>query len=74
MGARNGVALEKLLGVVGVMGPEEFTDWEKIAEAGAAAAKRGDFNATKKSCTECHDRYRDQYKAKSGGYKGPKPE
>jgi hypothetical protein len=36
--------------------------WSAIAESGAAAAKRGDIDATKQSCKSCHKTWRRKYK------------
>ena len=71
MNARNGAALGKLLAVVSAMGPDEMKEWEPIANAGAAAAARGDYVAVKKACASCHDKYRETYKAKTANYKIP---
>jgi hypothetical protein len=36
--------------------------WAKLANDGAAAAKKGDFDATQNSCKACHKAWRNEYK------------
>jgi hypothetical protein len=43
--------------------PPGFPRWSTIANAGAAKAKAGDIDGAKASCKQCHDAYKDQYKA-----------
>lgn len=41
-----------------------FPEWAALSKAGANAARQGDLGATKASCKDCHDKYKDSYKAK----------
>jgi hypothetical protein len=41
-----------------------FPEWAALSKAGAEAARKGDVAATKASCKDCHDKYKDAYKAK----------
>ena len=43
--------------------PPGYSDWTSIAKAGAAKAKTGDVEAAKASCKQCHDLYKESYKA-----------
>lgn len=38
------------------------TGWSALAESGAAAAARGDLDATKLTCKSCHKTWRNKYK------------
>lgn len=40
-----------------------YSDWISIARAGAAAAHEGDLDAAKRACKQCHEAYRDRYRA-----------
>ena len=44
----------------------EFTNWDAISDKGKAAAAKGDLDAAKATCKECHDAYRSDYKTKYG--------
>ncbi|HEV3193375.1 MAG TPA: hypothetical protein VGY54_22865 [Polyangiaceae bacterium] len=43
--------------------PGDYPKWSPIAKAGAAAAERADLGGVKKSCKDCHDMYKQKYKA-----------
>jgi hypothetical protein len=43
--------------------PPGFPEWVAMAKAGAAKAKAGDVDGAKESCKQCHDAYKDKYKA-----------
>jgi cytochrome c556 len=44
----------------------EFANWNAISDKGRAAAAKGDLDAAKATCKECHDAYRSDYKSKYG--------
>lgn len=44
----------------------DFAGWDAIADAGKAAADKGDMAAAKASCKSCHGDYRDKFKTKYG--------
>jgi cytochrome c556 len=73
-----GPEVAAILNTVGMLGAPEMTEWESIAQKGAAAAKRGDMANARAACKNCHEKYRDAYKAKYGSGNGsdskrPKP-
>jgi hypothetical protein len=46
-------------------------EWASIANAGAAAAEKGDIDGAKASCKKCHKLYQKKYedsKARCGGW------
>jgi hypothetical protein len=43
-----------------------FAGWDGIADAGKAAADKGDLAAAKATCKDCHNKFRDSYKSKYG--------
>lgn len=43
--------------------PPGYPRWTELARGGAAKAKAGDIDGAKASCKECHDLYKDNYKA-----------
>jgi hypothetical protein len=43
-----------------------FAGWDAIADSGKAAADKGDLAAAKATCKDCHNKFRDSYKAKYG--------
>jgi hypothetical protein len=47
-------------------GKPEFGNWNAISDKGKAAATKGDLDAAKATCKECHDAYRTDYKTKYG--------
>jgi hypothetical protein len=57
-------ALDKLA----AMSPDTtWSDWSKFSKDGAAAARKGGDDgtrATKAACKACHDKYKNDYKAK----------
>jgi cytochrome c556 len=72
--AGDGRRTAMILKLVRGMGPDEYKDWNAIAEKGRLAAARGDMVAAKAACTSCHDQYREPYRAKYGsGGSGPGP-
>ncbi len=54
-----------LLDKVAAAPPPKYTRWASIAKDGAAAARAGDYNATKASCRGCHDQYKAKYIAEN---------
>jgi hypothetical protein len=58
----DGPALAKALEYVAAHAPPGFTEWSKIATAGAALAKKNDVDGAKKTCKTCHDQYKAKYK------------
>jgi hypothetical protein len=44
----------------------DFAGWDAIADKGKAAADKGDLDATKATCKECHGQYRDKFKTRYG--------
>ena len=59
-----GAKLAQALEYVAGHAPPGYGNWSTIANAGAAKAKAGDIDAAKASCKQCHDAYKDDYKAK----------
>jgi hypothetical protein len=55
--------LASALSYVASRPPPGFGTWTSIANAGAAKAKAGDIDGAKASCKECHDAYKEKYKA-----------
>ena len=51
-------ALDKIVG----MAPPGYTNWASISKDGAAAARAGNLDGAKASCTECHKQYKNKYK------------
>jgi hypothetical protein len=47
-------------------GKPEYANWTKLAAEGKAAAAKGDLDAAKAVCKQCHDAYRNDYKTKYG--------
>lgn len=43
--------------------PPGMGQWTSISNAGAAKAKAGDIDGAKASCKQCHDLYKEKYKA-----------
>jgi hypothetical protein len=56
-------ALATALDKIVKLAPPGYTNWASIAKDGAAAARSGDLDAAKASCTSCHNQYRAKYKA-----------
>jgi hypothetical protein len=56
-------ALAKAFEYVASHAPTGFSNWSKIAKAGAEAAKAKKVDEAKKSCKTCHDQYKSKYKA-----------
>jgi hypothetical protein len=65
-------ATSHILNLVKVMGPPEYAAWPRLSDKASVAAGRGDSVGLKAACKECHDQYREAYRAKYGG--GGKPE
>lgn len=55
----------ELLDKVAAAPPPKYTRWASIAKDGAAAARAGDYNATKATCRGCHDQYKAKYIAEN---------
>jgi hypothetical protein len=58
-----GDKLAKALTYVASRVPPGYSDWTAMAERGAARAKAGDVDGAKASCKQCHDAYKEKYKA-----------
>lgn len=43
--------------------PEAYGNWEALSARGATAARSGDLEACRAACKQCHDEYRDRYRA-----------
>lgn len=56
-------ALERALGSLASIGPDQFPDWKRFAKAGAIAAAAKDIDRVRASCTDCHQTYRAEYRA-----------
>jgi cytochrome c553 len=54
--------LAESLEAVARSAPPGFTDWSRIAQEGAAAARNGDAEGARRSCGECHGSYRKRYR------------
>ena len=52
-----------LLATADAKPPGDYPKWSAMAKAGAAAAERSDLGGVKKSCKDCHDAYKQKYKA-----------
>ena len=59
----DGAALAKALVYAADHPPPGFNEWTAIAGAGAVKARAGDVDGAKASCKQCHDAYKDSYKA-----------
>ena len=59
-------ALSALFDATKGKGKPEFANWNAISDKGKAAADKGDLDAAKATCKECHDAYRTDYKTKYG--------
>jgi hypothetical protein len=60
--------------VVSMMQPKEkeFAGWAAIAKKGYRAAAAGNLAGARASCTACHDKYKDAFRARHPGHV-PKP-
>jgi hypothetical protein len=59
----DGDKLSQALTYVASHPPPGYPRWTELAKGGAAKAKAGDIDGAKTSCKECHDLYKDNYKA-----------
>jgi len=55
-------ALNRSLTSAASYAPQQFPEWSRIARQGAEAAAAHDMAGVRSSCTECHDKYRAEYK------------
>ena len=63
--ANNSAALASALEKTAGLAPEpSWGSWRTFALQGAAAAKRGDMAGARTVCKQCHDAWREAYKAK----------
>jgi len=63
--ANNSAALASALEKTAALAPDSsWGSWKTFALQGAAAAKRGDMTAARAVCRQCHDAWREAYKAK----------
>ena len=56
-------ALARSLNTAASYAPQRFGDWARIARQGATAAAAHDMAGVRASCSECHDKYRAEYKS-----------
>jgi hypothetical protein len=61
--ARLAEALDKLAALV----PVGYSGWELISKRGADAARAGDTAAIKAECKNCHDQFREKFRAEMRG-------
>src|SRR5262249_28358031 len=59
----DGEKLAAALTTVAGHAPPGFGGWSAIASAGAAKAKAGDIDGAKAVCKQCHDQFKEKYKA-----------
>ncbi len=59
----DGDRLAKALTYSATRAPPGYDAWTAIARAGATKARSGDIDGAKESCKQCHDKYKDDYKA-----------
>ncbi len=59
--------LERSLEELATHTPDGFRDWEEIARRGSRAAGASDEALVRKSCKECHDQHREQFRQQSRG-------
>ena len=59
----DGDKLAKALTYSATRAPPGYDEWTAIARAGATKARSGDIDGAKDSCKQCHDKYKDNYKA-----------
>jgi hypothetical protein len=56
-------ALAKALDAIVRMAPAGYDNWVSISKDGAAAARAGNLDAARASCTGCHRQYKNKFKA-----------
>jgi hypothetical protein len=61
------LALRRVFLRIGAFAPPEFPTWMEMTTAGSQAAERGDLEACRRSCTLCHERYREAYRSSLRG-------
>jgi hypothetical protein len=57
-------ALERALASAAGFAPPEFPGWRAIAERGSRAAAARNIAGARDSCTQCHNKFRAEYRAK----------
>jgi hypothetical protein len=55
-------ALGRSLSTAATYAPEQFPDWRRIAQQGVDAAAAHDLDGVRASCSECHTKYRADYR------------
>jgi hypothetical protein len=45
------------------LAPEGYRSWAAIARGGAESAARGEFEGARQACKQCHDEFRERYRA-----------
>lgn len=45
------------------LAPDGYDDWGTLAARGAKAARGGDLEVCRAACKQCHDQYRERYRA-----------
>jgi cytochrome c556 len=59
--------LESSFKTLATRAPAGFERWGEMADSGAQGAARGDGAVVRKSCQDCHDSYRAQFREKYRG-------
>jgi len=54
--------LEAAFRDLAAMGPDGWSGWIEVADAGVAAARRGSIEDVRVACAGCHDRFRHRYR------------
>ncbi len=63
----DGPALARAFTRLQAFAPPGYDGWRDIAQRGLADAKKGDVDSARFVCKECHDRYRERYRAELRG-------
>jgi len=57
-------ALGKSLTLAADFAPPQFPEWQRFARQGSEAAAAHDIERVRASCTDCHNKYRTEYRNK----------
>lgn len=60
--SKDTAALATALDKTASFAPPAYTNWASISKDGAAAARSGDLDAAKASCSACHEQYKQKYR------------
>lgn len=63
MSANDAPRLQRAFARVADLGPAGYATWRPIALQGEDAASRGDVEAARRACKECHDEHRPRYRS-----------